>query len=332
MGRPPQPSSALDETLDQEPIHPRAQPGRQRGWARTLARTIRRYHRAHGRVPNLLRPQRYTEKIQWRKLFDFNPVFTVLSDKVAAQAYVEARVGRDYRVPCLWIGEDPADIPFASLDPPYVLKSTHASGHTLVVQDRESLDPAAARREARSWLTYCHGTEADEPGYVNVPRRLIVEKLLVTDTGLPPLELKAFTFDGRVRYLLAVVVDPSDRSRLRAYFTPGWDRLPWSFAGEDKLEGPLPRPDRLADVLSLAERVAEGLDHVRVDVYVCDGRIYVGELTAYSQSGLYAVDPEIADLTLGRCWRIDQPLRSALRSVLSGGRVNSIRRKLAPRD
>ena len=42
----------------------------------------RRFHRNHGYDPNLSDPRTFNEKLQWRKLYDHNPLFPVLMDKV----------------------------------------------------------------------------------------------------------------------------------------------------------------------------------------------------------------------------------------------------------
>ena len=39
-------------------------------WCLAIHRVRVAYAKVNGRRPRLLRPQRYTEKIQWRKLFD----------------------------------------------------------------------------------------------------------------------------------------------------------------------------------------------------------------------------------------------------------------------
>src|ERR1700751_6304302 len=52
-------------------------------WVRAIRRICRTYHAAHGFYPSLISPVRYTEKIQWRKLFDLNPLYVVLCDKLA---------------------------------------------------------------------------------------------------------------------------------------------------------------------------------------------------------------------------------------------------------
>src|SRR5208282_2681062 len=121
-------------------------------WARVIRRVRADYRRVTGRAPALLRPRRFSEKMQWRKLFELDPTFAILSDKLAARDFVAARIGPGRQAEVLWVGNDADAIPFDRLLPPYALKSTHAAGQTIIVRDSASLDVAAVRTAARGWL------------------------------------------------------------------------------------------------------------------------------------------------------------------------------------
>jgi hypothetical protein len=53
-----------------------------RRWPETLV-----YHLLCGSAPNYLNSVLYTEKVQWRKLFDRNPAFAGFSDKLASKEH-----------------------------------------------------------------------------------------------------------------------------------------------------------------------------------------------------------------------------------------------------
>lgn len=78
-----------------------------------VIRRVRLMYLSHlGRKPRLYRPTRFSEKIQWRKLFDLNPIYTVLSDKLTVREFVAERVGAEMLIPLLWVGNDPDSLPF----------------------------------------------------------------------------------------------------------------------------------------------------------------------------------------------------------------------------
>ena len=43
----------------------------------------------HGRLPNILRPRTFNEKVIWRSLFDRRPILRQFSDKYAVRPFVE---------------------------------------------------------------------------------------------------------------------------------------------------------------------------------------------------------------------------------------------------
>lgn len=283
-------------------------------WALVIYRVRADYRGVTGRAPALLRPRRFTEKMQWRKLFELEPGFAILSDKLAARDFVAARIGDGRQADLLWAGDDPDAIPFDRLVPPYVLKSTHASGQTIIVPNKAALDMEATRVSARGWLTYCHGSATNEPAYIHLPRRLIVERLVARHDGTPPLEHRVFVFDGQAVFIRTTTPDAHGHPRFGDVHTRDWTRLP--IAWERSVHPhPLPRPALLGDIISLAECLGAGMSHCRVDIYDCGDTLVVGELTLYSQSGLVVYPDPAHDFMLGMHWTIDRPMLRALWTI-----------------
>jgi hypothetical protein len=283
-------------------------------WVLVIHRVRANYHHVTGRAPALLRPRRFTEKMQWRKLFELDPRFAVVSDKLAARDFVAARIGPGRQADLLWVGDDPDAIPFDRLVPPYVLKSTHATGQIIIVRDLAALDEAAARATAHGWLAYCHGTSANEPAYTHLPRRLIVERLLQCPDGTPPLEQKVYVFDGRAVFIRATTPDECGQPRFGDVYARDWTRLPIAWLMPFH---PVPpsRPKQLADIISISEHIGAGLSHCRVDIYDCGDTLTVGEVTLYSQSGLVVYSDPAFDIVFGSHWIIRWPMLRALRTV-----------------
>ncbi|MBN9435094.1 MAG: hypothetical protein J0I45_21895 [Bosea sp.] len=281
----------------------RAFPRRIREWLAAIDR-VRAMYRAHsGREPSIFRPGRFSEKMQWRKLFDLNPLFAVFCDKYESHRYVEERLGPDMQAKIYFIGDDPEAVPFDTLPRPFVLKSTHACEHVVVVKPGDVIDQAALRGKMREWLSVNHGSKMMEPGYENIRRRLIVEAFLGDPDGTPFQERKIFCFDGKARFVESVVVTGPERERRTQFHTADWTRLYWK-TSRDPYAGVLDRPPRLADMIATAEGLATGLDYLRVDFYDGGDRFWVGEVTPYSWSGLVNFTPDEADTVLGCAWRL----------------------------
>lgn len=282
-------------------------------WHRAIARNRKAYRDSYGRGPQLARPRRFSEKMQWRKLFDLDPRYAILSDKAASRDFIARTVGSDYLPELLHLGDDPEAIPFETLQPPYVVKSTHGAGQLMRVREG-GIDAVEARMHLRGWLTFRHGALMDEPGYIHVPPRIIVERMILNRDGTPPIERRMFTFAGRVQVTQTTVVD-NGVLRPGAFHDRDWRLLPWRGPSEPH-PGPFPRPERYDAMIAIAERLGAGFDHVRVDLYDADDRIYAGELTLYSWSGLTPLDPDDADRQLGEYWPLQRPVARAAAAVL----------------
>ncbi|MEO8881179.1 MAG: ATP-grasp fold amidoligase family protein [Gemmatimonadaceae bacterium] len=253
--------------------------------------------------------------MQWRKLFDFNPLFPILCDKIAVRDYIAERVGREHIIPLLWSGA-PADIPFDAVARPYFLKSSHSSGQVIMIARDDVLDTADIRERAAKWLANNYGLAYDEPGYAPVPPCLMIEQTVTTADGARSNDLRLFVFDGTVAVINTVFVEDG-KLRNGAFHTPEWTRLSWHFSRIVDRE--FPRPSRLDDMIAVAERLGAGLDRVRVDIYDCGDRIRIGELTLYSWSGYSRFTPDEADFEMGSYWRTRTPgWRAVLRGMLGG--------------
>ncbi len=290
-------------------------PLRLRIWLMLIHQVRGDYERAHGRLPAIFRPRRFTEKMQWRKLFDLDPRLNVISDKLAVRGFVAAHVGSGYLIPLLWSGPSPQSIPLEELSPPYVLKSNHAAGQAWVVHERCDIDPPAMREAASGWLSHCHGTAMCEPGYVNVRRQLMVEAMLYGKDQTAPIEYKLFVFGGRVRVILSLVVAPDRIARQAAFYDPGWSPLGWRMTNVPSQTALLPRPERLPEMINVAERLARGFTHLRVDLHDTAGGIRVGELTPYTWSGHEPYHPSSVDFEMGAVWPIRFPLLRAIWTI-----------------
>ena len=100
-----------------------------------------------GRRLNLKNPTTFNEKLQWIKLYDRDPRYTMMVDKFAVKDYVASLIGSDYIIPTLAVWDKIEDIDLSSLPDKFVLKTTNGGGGCGVVicSDKNSLDIDAAK-------------------------------------------------------------------------------------------------------------------------------------------------------------------------------------------
>lgn len=103
-----------------------------------------------GKPLNLGNPRSFNEKLQWLKLYDRNPEYKVLVDKVRVKEWVKSRIGAEHVIPTITVWDDPDQIDFGMLPPSFALKTNHDSGSAFVCRDKEALDRDSAIKQMRA--------------------------------------------------------------------------------------------------------------------------------------------------------------------------------------
>ena len=278
------------------------------------------YARCFGRLPDYVTPRTYSEKMQWRKLFDRRPLLITLCDKFAVRGFARSR-SSEVKLPDLyWYGDDPDAIPWKSLRPPFVVKPNNRSGAWLFIRTDADFDVGLIKQRCREWLNSgSYGKHFCEWAYTRSKPLLLIEQFLSdsAELTLPP-DFKVDVFAGRARQILL-----QDRGKgKRGMYTPDWEPLQldrWKggvrTGGYREIFQPdVPCPRNLKGMIRIAEAIGRDIDYVRVDLYNFSGDIYLGEITAYPYSGRVTwmpkgtvfkrYPPRDFDYQLGELWTL----------------------------
>ena len=250
---------------------------------------------------DLDRPQTYNEKLQWIKLYDRNPVYTIMADKIEVKDYVSELLGGDEHViPTLGIYENANDIDFDSLPDQFVLKCSHDSGSSIVCVDKSVFNKKTAISKLNKHLKMNYYYKDREWPYKDIKPRIIVEKYMYDDHCRTERihDYKFFCFNGKVDSVL--VCTGRDSNLNYYYFTPNWDFLRWDVDTQYLPQGfTLPQPENLSEMITIAEKLSSKVNHVRVDLYNISGKIYFGEYTFFTNRGIDDTITKECDLYLG---------------------------------
>lgn len=258
------------------------------------------YRGCTGKKLHLDPPVTMNEKLQWIKLYDHNPLYPRLADKLSAREYVIQKGLSDILIPLLGTWERAEDIDFDALPDRFVLKCTHDSGSAVVVSDKQTLDRDAVKRFLDERCARNYFTAGREWPYKHLTPRIIAEAFIGTDDGRAPDDIKIYCFDGTAR----VVMLAKNRTKAGAefyYFDRGFAPLPIGETTKRAIaEGrTFERPAQLETLLTVAETLSEGLPQLRVDLYEANGRVYFGETTLFDQSGFATDTGDDGDALLG---------------------------------
>lgn len=270
------------------------------------------YRQINGFAPDLRTPQLLSERILHRMLTDRDPLLHTFCDKIAAKEWIANRIGPDRTPRTLGVGDSLEALTAQPLPERWMLKASHGCNwFQLVTAPTHPLD-AAVREDARRWLASDYADAYQEWGYRGVPRRLMAEEFLSLAGG-QCLEMSAFCFRGRVRALRLFVPESalithrsrqSHRPRTKELFLDGaLQPLPVERPQHDHwpaLAGTDRRP--LQDFLSLAGELSAATSFLRVDGFLSDRGVLVGELTPYPGAGIWFRLPRQWDAWFGAFW------------------------------
>lgn len=256
------------------------------------------YRMRLGKWPNLKNPKSYNEKLQWIKLYDRRPEYSIMVDKYEVKKYVAERIGEEYIIPTLGVWNSFDEIDFNQLPDQFVLKCTHDSGGLVICKDKSRLDLNAARKKIENSLKDNYFWNSREWPYKNVKPRIIAEKYMVDESGVELKDYKLFAFDGEPKYI-EVDFDRYLGGHKRNLYTLNWEYMDVRNKHPNAPEIQIAKPECLEKLIELSRKLSEGIPHVRTDFYVINEKIYFGELTFFHGSGMQKFEPESFEIEMG---------------------------------
>ena len=250
-----------------------------------------------GKELNLQNPQTFNEKLQWLKIHNRKPEYTRMVDKFEFKNYVEEKLGSGYTIPTIGVYDSVDEIEWDKLPEQFVLKCTHDSGSIAICRDKKEFDIDIDTKFLRERLSVNYFWYSREWPYKNVKPRIIAEQYMQDGDNETLNVYKIFNFHG-VPKLIQMIQNDKTPEETIDYFDTDWNllELRQNYPNSEK---PLPRPQKLEEMLSLARKLSEGIPFVRTDFYVINGKVYVSEFTFFSDGGMAVFHPEKWDKILG---------------------------------
>lgn len=244
-------------------------------------------------------PQSFNEKLQWIKLYDRNPLYTVLVDKISSKEYVRNIIGDKYVVPTLGIYKRFDDINFEELPKSFVIKCNNDSGGVCICKDKATFDKKRAKRKIEKAMRTNFYWKFREWAYKDIEPKIIVEEYLeaVAECDVP--EYKIFCFDGTAKMIDVCMGKAHTLERTNDYCDMNLNRLPFTSLLPNS-KGNLEKPLNYQKMIEIAEKLSKGFPEVRMDFYNIEGKIYFGEFTFTSNAGMEKFEPEEWDYNIGK--------------------------------
>ena len=279
---------------------------RKRGLGGMIEYTNKWYKAQTGKELHLDNPQTLTEKQQWIKFYDQNPLKVKCTDKYLVRNYISEKIGSQYLVPLITLNGndvfyDANEIDFNLLPNQFVISCNHGSSMTIVVSDKSKLSKHKIKnikKKLNRWLKI-------EPAYIaaydfvykDIKPCIMITKFLENPDKSEINDYKFIAFNGEVKYMW---ID-SDRfhGHKRSVFNLDLTRAPFNINKYESVDESA-IPNNYKDMLELAKKLAKDFLFVRVDFYNVNNTIYFGELTFNSGGGVELPYPAEYDLKIGR--------------------------------
>lgn len=240
-------------------------------------------------------PKTYNEKLNWLKIYDRNPIYTTMVDKIKAKEYVSKVIGEEYIIPtyCTW--ERPEDIDFNSLPNQFVLKCNHAGSYGMCIcKDKSKLDFAKVRSGLADCLKEDYYLFSREWPYKNVERKILAEKYMLDNKTNELRDYKFFCMDGQCRALFIATDRQNRKEPYFDFFDADFNHLDIE-QGHPNAPTMPEKPINFDLMKTLAEKLSQGIPQLRVDFYEVNGKVFIGELTLFHFGACTPFKPKSID-------------------------------------
>lgn len=262
----------------------------------------KRFKQNFGRNLDLSNPQTLNEKIQWLKIYEKKDFHTLCADKYRVRSYLK-EFGEEHLVPLLFHTEDYKDINENNLkDFPCIVKSNTGCGWYKILYDCKNVDWKALQEECKNWMVQNFYYYSYEWQYKNIKPCIIVEKLLLTEDGKLPNDIKLHFINGNLEFVYCSI-DRCGENYRKIYDPETWKQLDfeWPVKSTGKINyQDIPKPVNFDRMVEIGSKIAQKFKYVRVDFYDMPDNFYFGEITLHHGSGFNKFSDEKYDLLYGQ--------------------------------
>ncbi len=261
------------------------------------------YKKKTGRDLNLQNPKTLSEKLNWYKLNGRIPLMQQCADKVAMRDYVTEKGYGDCLNDIHAVYKRVKDINIDDLPPKFVLKAAHGSHMNIIVTDKAKEKWTQHKMMMSTWLRQNIAWGGREWVYKDMPRRIVAEKYLEDSSG-ELRDYKFFCFNGKPTYM------QYDSGRCHGKHLRNYYDMDMNFISvrDDVPSNEANKPEISNEIFEkmkkMATDLAEPFQHVRVDFYLVNDKIYIGELTFFHNGGITWFDPSEYDEIFGSHWEL----------------------------
>lgn len=260
--------------------------------------------RSGGRKLNLDHPKRFSEKLQWYKLYARKPLMEICANKLTVRGYIK-ECNYDYLLnDILCVYHSAKEINYDELPDQFVLKCTHGSGMNIIVKDKAKIDKKKISLMLTAWMHQDNYWSGREWVYRDMPRHIITERYLEDETG-ELRDYKFYCFNGKPMFM-QLEIGRGTAHNIRNFYDMKWQLLPFGKELPHDADVKVPCPLMFDEMKKIVTDLCQPFQYVRVDLYQTKGKIYFGELTFFPAGGAPDFVPDEYDEIVGDMWNLEK--------------------------
>lgn len=232
---------------------------------------------------NLDKPLTINDKINWIKIHP-TKLKSFCTDKIKSHEYVKEIIGEDICIPIIKTYKSTDEINFDELPEKFVLKCNHGCAYNIIIKDKKSLDKIKTKSKLDKWLStnfsYIGGYEMQ---YDDIQRRIYAEQYMGDIT-----DYKFWCFNGEPKFWAYSLGNNGGLTEHLNFYDLNNNLLDLNNAihpRDPSIVPEFPNEKQFQEMVEISKKLSSDFDFVRVDLYLIDNKIYVGELTFTPSAG-----------------------------------------------
>lgn len=244
---------------------------------------------------NLDTPHTFNQKLNWLKLNNHQPQYTIMADKYRVKKFVSEAIGEEYVVHCYGAWERYEDIDFDKLPNQFVLKTNHDSSGATLCKDKRVIDHTKLKKYFNRLLKRNYFYHLREWPYKNIKPLIIAEELLVDNISDRLRDYKFWCFNGVPQYMYCTV---KGGDVYENFYDMEFNPVGISH-GFRRQKPEFDKPVQFDKMKELATKLSANIPFVRIDFYEVGEKLYFGEFTFYDWGGMKPFVSRTQDVELG---------------------------------
>lgn len=273
----------------------------------------------HRKCLSLTNPKTFSEKLYLLKIYNgiiHKEAIQEYYDKYKVRDYVSKVIGDEHLAKLYGVWNNVEEIDFDDLPDQCIFKISQSCGSNIICKEGYKTKKFDIKLQLDKWLKEAKNSDiinrqAKLEAYYRTPDVVIIcEELLEDKNGKIPDDIRFYCFSGEVKFI-SVDYDTisEDGKKLNEYarnlYSSKGDFINANFGRPNTPNKKFSYSDSLDDMITIAEKLSEKFEFVRVDLYNVNGRIYFGELTWIPMGGAGKIEPMEFNLYLGKELQVD---------------------------